>query len=115
MAAAFGHLEIFVEDPAKLKSFYTDALGFEVVADQGRNIWFRSGSTEILLRGGAKKREAPAMPFDIVLYTDDLEGEAERLRKTGAELSCRVGEPDCYYFQDPEGNWFQLVDPREHV
>lgn len=119
MAAVFGHLEIFVQDPLKLKDFYTNVLGFEVIAVQGegRNIWFKSGSMEILLRGGAEKNAAAGhdMSFDIVLYTDDFNGDAGRIKKAGVELSCREGESDCLYFQDPEGNWYQLVDPREHV
>jgi len=54
----FGHLELFVRKPLQAKDFYTRALGFEIVAEQGEATWLRAGDLEILLRPGRKAPRA---------------------------------------------------------
>jgi hypothetical protein len=50
----------------------------------------------------------------FVLYTDDLEGSPQRLVDHGVEINETVDSDKCYTFTDPDGNWFQLVDPNDH-
>ena len=112
-----GHLELFVRNPLQAKDFYTRALGFEVVVEQGEATWLRAGDLEILLRPGRKAPE-PATYAEAstghVLYTDDLEGAATRLRECGVEFGATDGSDRCLTFADPDGNWFQLVNPGDH-
>ena len=55
----FGHIEVFVTDPARSKRFYRDVLGFEVTATQGdRFVWLQKGDVEILLRAGRPPQPA---------------------------------------------------------
>lgn len=113
----FGHIEIFVQNPLEAKRFYQDVLGFELVAVQHDNlVWLKMGEAEILLRPG--KNEHPTAdyqhaPAAIVLYTDDVQGKANELRARGLVFKGTDGAPDCLTFTDPDGNWFQLVNP-EH-
>ncbi|MBN2379376.1 VOC family protein [candidate division WOR-3 bacterium] len=112
-----GHIELFVADPLKLKDFYVDVLGFEEVAVQGETfVWVKSGDVEILLRPG--RNPSPAKSYQqaaaaITLYCDDLEKVMEKLKSHGIEFKGYDGSEKCSTFTDPDGNWFQLVNPEE--
>jgi catechol 2,3-dioxygenase-like lactoylglutathione lyase family enzyme len=113
----FGHIELFVENPLEAKSFYTDVLGFELVATQGEQfVWVKIGETEVLLRPG--HHQSPAGSYQqaanaIVLYTDDLDQTAQRLRERGLEFKGTDGSDRCLTFTDLDSNWFQLANPNE--
>ncbi|MDB5032829.1 MAG: glyoxalase [Chlorobi bacterium] len=113
-----GHIELFAHDTAAAGRFYLDVLGFELVAAQdGGFIWLKLGDCEILLRPGAPPASASSYrttAAGMVLYTDDLPGTTERLRERGLEFRGTDGSEDCLTFTDPDGNWFQLVDPAMH-
>ena len=51
------------------------------------------------------------------LYTDDQQGEVERLLKLGAKIHPRVPEEgeDFVVLEDPEGNLFCVIDAREQL
>ncbi len=82
------------------------------MANQGdRFIWVQCGGTEILLKPGDGHEPRPfeASPC-VVLYTEELEARRSELTARGVQT-----EPhgNCHHFQDPDGHWFQLVDPSE--
>jgi catechol 2,3-dioxygenase-like lactoylglutathione lyase family enzyme len=113
-----GHTELFVGDPQASKKFYVDVLGFKVISDQadGRIVWVALGEREILLRPGTPPASPPEYPktrSGIVLYTDDLPGTLDRLQSRGLVINGRDAD-GCAAFTDPDGNWFQLVDPAGH-
>lgn len=111
----FGHIELFVKDPQISRRFYEDVLDFELVTIQHeKHIWLKSGAVEILLRPG-KQHDSPSSYQDaanaIVLYTEDVETTAGQLRERGMEFLGTDGSPGCLTFVDPDGHWFQLVNP----
>ncbi len=113
-----GHIELFVKNPLKSRDFYRDVLGFEEIAVQeGGFVWMRSGEAEILLRPGKNLNRT----FDyqhasvgIVLYTGDLGTTSTELKSRGLTFQGTDGSDRCLTFTDPDGNWFQLVDPNDH-
>jgi catechol 2,3-dioxygenase-like lactoylglutathione lyase family enzyme len=112
-----GHIELFVRDVAVSAAFYVDVLGFELVAEQGggRFVWVGLGNREVLLRLGEPRPPAAAYErtdVGLVLYTDDVTADVERLRSAGVACEAMPGEPGCFTFCDPDGHWWQLVDPR---
>jgi catechol 2,3-dioxygenase-like lactoylglutathione lyase family enzyme len=114
----FGHLEIFVSDPQASKHFYQDVLGFELTVDQGGGLyWLQKGAVEILLRPG-KPTRTPARyedaPSSFVFYTDDLQATMQELQQRGLVFRGTVDSEKCFTFTDPDGNWFQLVNPNDH-
>lgn len=113
-----GHLELFVKDPLASLPFYRDTLGFDVVTVQAeRFVWLKSGEQEILLRPGRPFSTSPTYDnsrIAIVLYTDTLLDTVSALRQRGLAIACMPNEESCYTFTDPDGNWFQLVDPEGH-
>ena len=112
-AMRMGHIELFVRDPLASKAFYVDVLGFDLVDVQGgRFVWVKLGEREILLRQGTHPE--PAVSYQqagagIVLFTDDVEAAAGRLRERGLEFRGTDGSESCLTFMDPDGNWFQLA------
>lgn len=115
-----GHIELFVGDTKRARHFYEHVLGFAVVAVQGERgeyVWLSLGNLEFLLRPG--RPASTTMSYHqtdvaIVLYTDNLPETADAWRRRGLAFSDDDG-PDCRTFTDPDGHWFQLVDPDAHA
>ena len=110
-----GHIELFVENPIQSKDFYVDVLGFDLVTVQENQfVWVKSGEVEILLRPG--RSTIPTESYQstdtgIVLYTDDVTATADKLRQHGLIFKGTDGSDSCLTFTDPDGHWFQLVNP----
>ena len=116
----FGHIEIFVKNPIESKKFYEDLLEFEIITVQGDNfVWLKSGDSVFPLRPGNYSSGSHAVEYGksdigLVLYTDNLEKTSEKLRAKGLEFKGTDGSDKCLTFTDPDGNWFQLVNPENH-
>ena len=111
-----GHIELFVRNPAESRVFYEAILGFKVEAAQGQHVWLKLGDTEILLRQGKNPVESHRYANSgagIVLYTDDLESTVTTLQSRGLVLKGDDGD-GCPTFSDPDGHWFQIVNPNNH-
>jgi len=110
-----GHFEIFVRNPEAAITFYRDVLGFSVTVDDGSGMaWLEFDGVEFLLRKGAPP--PPENRYEdtraaLVLYTEDLETAARRLKANGLIFKGTVDTEKCLTFTDPDGNWFQLVNP----
>jgi hypothetical protein len=50
----------------------------------------------------------------IVLYTSNVEKVLKELVDKVLQVKGTVDSSKCYTFTDPDGNWFQLVDPDDH-
>lgn len=112
-----GHIEIFVKDPIKSKEFYVDKLGFKFITIQeDKFIWLKSGGIEFLLRPGENNLQSDKYDkckMAIVLYTTNLDKKSVELAMKGIEFKETDGSDRCLTFTDPDGNWFQLVNPEE--
>ena len=113
-----GHIEILVEDPKRSQHFYCDVLGFELVTIQNEQfIWMKKGQQEFLIRPGKNKEatsEYEAASLGFVLYNDNVEESLKELELKGVEMKGTVDSSKCHTFTDPDGNWFQLVNPNDH-
>ncbi|MCI0710543.1 MAG: VOC family protein [Chloroflexi bacterium] len=112
-----GHIELFVKNTAASQKFFQDVLGFELVADQGAFIWLKCGAVEILLRpgkGNLSVDQYQDAASAIVLYADDLAKTANDFEARGLSFNGTDGSDGCLTFTDPDGHWFQLVNP-EHA
>jgi len=113
----FGHIELFCSEPRRTMAFYREVLGFELTAVQGDQlIWLRKGPFELLLRPGSPR---PAASYEesaigLVLYVDQLEHRLQEFIERGLVIKGTVDSEKCYTFTDPDGHWFQLVDPNDH-
>ena len=114
-----GHIELLVKDPAISKKFYVDVLGFTLIEEQGGGsfVWLKSGDSLILLRrgkGAPKSSEYGSASTGLVIYTDDLNKTKDELESRGLDFKGTDGSDSCLTFTDPDGNWFQLVNPEDH-
>ena len=112
-----GHIELFVADPLRSLTFYRDVLGFEVVSIIRNEIaWLKLGDVEVILRPGKNASDPPnyaKSAVGIVLYCDDVDAKLTELKSRGLEIRGTDGSPRCPTFTDPDGHWFQLVNPVE--
>jgi len=113
----FGHIELFVREPLESLAFYRDVLHFDVVDVQGRDaVWMALGATQILLRRGGIKSPAPdyrSGSVGFVLYAEDLDVEMGALVASGLQFTGDDGSAREPTFVDPDGHWFQIVDPKD--
>ncbi len=115
----FGHIEIFVKDPVKSKDFYINVLGFDLIEIQAdKFVWLKSGDAVFLLRpsksNSERASEYASSDSGYVIYTDNLEESTAKLKSKGLEFKGTDGSDKCLTFTDPDGNWFQLVNPNDH-
>ncbi len=113
-----GHIEIFVTDPIRSRHFYEEILGCTVEDVQGEEfVWLNLGKLTLLLRpgkGSAQREEYREAESGIVLYTNDLDAARKELQSRGLTFRGTDGSDICLTFTDPDGHWFQLVDPGDH-
>lgn len=115
-----------VNDVAKAVEFYHGKLGFNL--DLPANAYFAAlsrGGVQLLLSptqgpGGASqpmpdgRKPVPGGWNRLVLYTTDIQGEAERLRRTGVPFrNTIVSGPGGkeILLEDPSGNPVELFQP----
>ena len=118
MTPRLGHIELFVRDPIAVQAFYVDILGFRLEEVQGgKYVWVDAGGLSILLRPGRPNCAAATQYGDansaLVLYVDDADLAAAELAERGVVFRGTDGSPKCRTFTDPEGHWFQLVNPAD--
>ncbi|MCB0722185.1 MAG: VOC family protein [Ignavibacteriae bacterium] len=119
MKVKLGHIELFVKNPSESKKFYMDVLGFKLVEVQGDGnfVWLCSGESVFLLRPGKGAKRGvdyQSSSSGLVIYTDDLPASKEQMESKGLEFKGTDGSENCLTFTDPDGNWFQLVNPEDH-
>lgn len=106
-----GHVELPVKDPLVSLAYYVMTLEFELTANQADTfVWIKKGSIELLLRPGVPHPGPSAHDgVNLVLYSDDLRADVARLEARGVTFELA---DNCYQFRDPDGYWWQLVDPQ---
>lgn len=114
-----GHIELLVKDPAISKKFYVDVLGFTLIEEQGGGsfVWLKSGDSMVLLRpgnGAPKSTKYVSAASGMVIYTDNLDKAKTELESRGLIFKGNDGSDLCLTFTDPDGNWFQIVNPEDH-
>ena len=123
MVLGFEHFGLMAKDPGQLAAWYQEKFGLRVVSDNGKN------PPTIFVAG----MEGPAV--EIQPYSEDAVVLASPGERRGVHLAIRVadfdqayvelktkglhfcGEPKEYpgegvklsFFQDPEGNWGQII------
>lgn len=105
-----------VDDVARASAFWQAALGY-VPRDPGDETWQvlqprqGDGARLALMLSETPVQEHPRIHLD--LYTDDPQGEVNRLLELGAERvdwDLYPEDPDFTVLADPDGNRFCVVD-----
>lgn len=123
------HYGFEVTDLKRAERFYTDVLGFAVVARFGDQVLMECGGQNLALFGvrrpplGAAERIAlighPLGKGHHAFKVSREEFAGARATLTGAGVECAPtidwGDHDCMYFLDPDGNLLELVSYRQDV
>lgn len=112
-----GHIELFVDNVDVSKAFYTNVLLMPIIQDQGEFVWLEFGKIELLLRKGSvhDSDSYNSSTHALILYTDNLVESKNFLESKGVRfLGTDDNNPKCLTFKDPNGLWFQLVNPNDH-
>lgn len=106
---------VYVEDQQNAKTFWSEKVGFEVVADHpmGPNAtWLevapKGAQTRLVIYPKAMMKGHENMKASIVFQCDDIESTYETLKENGVEL---LGEPNKMEW----GTFVQFKDEDENV
>jgi len=102
---------LYYEDLARAERFYSEAMGLELVVDQGWAKIFRvaDGAHVGLVDGNVGyHRPSPTKPVMITLVVPDVDAWYEHFRKIGVETLTRPRDNDeldlrMFLLEDPEG------------
>lgn len=124
MGQAVVHFEISGDDPARLRSFYSELFGWQVGANrgaqQGPDYWLVQAERSPSLRrpgiGGAITTGPPGHPGRVVVYIEvpDVESALVSAENLGG---ARMFGPQAFngveigLFRDPEGNMVGVLRP----
>ena len=116
----FNSILIGSEDPQRLVEYYTKVLGKPGFADGGYTGW-QVGSGFVTVGPHTDVKGRNAAPGRIIwnIESKDVQGDFDRMKAAGATV---VTEPYSFEgsqgssiatFEDPDGNYFQLMSPME--
>lgn len=114
------HVVLHVHDVERSVRFYVDLLGFEVDRERPRQAFLRCGDQQLGLFAVPEGRELQISEINhMALRMGDGTKESVKavLEAAGVHVHGRTGDPDCVYFEDPDGHGLQLYtleDQQEH-
>jgi predicted enzyme related to lactoylglutathione lyase len=114
MISGLGGVSIWSSDLNNLLPFYRDTLGLSVILESERFVLLGQPNAPALGLGSHSEVSGQANdPNRIMvgLNTDDIRGDAERLKKAGVEFVEEPNQQDGLMLatlRDPEGNLVQL-------
>lgn len=117
----FSSLMIGSAQPKVLAKFYERVFGKKSDWQDGAWFGFQVGNTHLTIGEHSEVKGQAKEPQRIIinLETEDVKGEFERIKKTGAKVVKDPYNPDEAHdmkiatFADPDGNYFQLMSPWE--
>ncbi|MBM7692192.1 putative enzyme related to lactoylglutathione lyase [Peribacillus deserti] len=118
MIKQIGTVAVYVEDQQKAKTFWSEKVGFEIMADHpmGPNAnWLevapKGVKTRLVIYPKSMMQGSENMKASIVFECDDIANTYEKLKANGVEF---LGEPQemewgtFVQFKDEDGNQFLL-------
>ena len=111
------HVVLHVGDLERSKKFYIDLLGFQVAHESTWQSFLRCGTQQVALfqmRGEAEIHAGSEMNhMALRLAAGEYEEVKATLEAAGCTVEGRTGDPNCIYFNDPDGHRLQLLTPAE--
>ena len=111
------HVVLHVKDLARAKKFYIDFLGMKVAHESSWQSFLKCGEQVVALfevddnekiHGGSEMNH-----MALRLKAGDYKQVKAKLEEAGFKVSGRRGDPNCLYFNDPDGHRLQLLTPEE--
>ena len=116
----FNSILIGSEDPERLVEYYTKVLGGPGFADGGYTGWM-IGSGWVTVGPHSEVKGRNPNPGRVIwnIETSDVKGDFDRMKAAGGIVVTAPytfeGSQDSWIatFEDPDGNYFQLMSPME--
>ena len=115
------HVVLHVKDLERSKRFYMDLLGMKMNHDSSWQAFLYLGedTTQMVALFEIKEGEFEG-PRDMnhmamVSSQGTYESIKATLEEAGVQVSGRPGDPNCIYFNDPDGHRLQIIYPGEHA
>ena len=115
------HVVLHVKDLERSRRFYMDLLGMKVNHESSWQSFLYLGeeATQMVALFEIKEGEFEG-PRDMnhmamVANHGTYESIKAELERAGVQVSGRPGDPDCIYFNDPDGHRLQIIYPGEHT
>ena len=107
------HVVLWVSDLAKSKEFYIDLLGMTVAHETDWQTFLWCGSDQIALfqtRGDMETKGGMELNhMALKMEPESYEATKASLESDGVSVHGRTGDPNCIYFDDPDGHGLQLL------
>lgn len=103
------------EDPERMKAFYGDVVGLEKNPDMGEDA-FHAGGATIAIDGHSETKGPAREPQRVLIdfMVEDLAAEQARLEAKGVTFLRTAGREwwggVISTFQDPDGNYVQIIE-----
>ncbi len=111
--AAIDHVVLYVRDVARSRAFYEGVLGMTVRSAGEHHAFLRCGTQQIGLfetddeAALSTHGQLNHLAFSIIGGTrEEIVGT---LKSNGVAVRGRRGDPECVYFDDPDGHTLQLM------
>ena len=111
------HVVLWVRDLERSKKFYTDLLGMTVAHESSWQSFLHCGPQQVALfqirdgQGVVPGSEVNHMA--LRLAAGQYEDVKAALEGAGCTVHGRPGDPQCLYFDDPDGHHLQVLTPAE--
>jgi predicted enzyme related to lactoylglutathione lyase len=108
-------LNLTSEDPERMKAFYRDTVGLEPNPDMGDSA-YQAGGAILAIDGHSETKGTAKEPQRVLIdfFVDDIGAEQARLEGKGVKFLRSQGREwwggIISTFQDPDGNYCQLIE-----
>jgi catechol 2,3-dioxygenase-like lactoylglutathione lyase family enzyme len=115
--SAIDHVVLYASDVKRSVVFYTEILGMTVRSDGPNHAFLRCGDGGQQIGLFAAGKGGPPTDADVNHIAFRVEAGDYEMLKGALEardvaVRGRAGDPDCIYFDDPDGHTLQIVVPK---
>ena len=109
------HVVLWVSDLARSKRFYMDVLGMTVAHESEWQTFLHCGDHDQVALFDATRRGVEVTAsrelnhMALRMEPASYEATKARLEEEGITVTGRTGDPECIYFDDPDGHRLQVL------
>ncbi len=110
------HVVLYTTDLPRARRFYTEVLGMTVAFENERQCFLHCGPQLVALFQAREPDIHAGSEMNhmaLRLEAGEYEEVKRRLEAEGCTVTGRPADPNCIYFQDPDGHRLQVLTPAE--
>ena len=107
------HVVLWVSNLERSRKFYIDLLGMTIAHESDWQAFLWCGSDQVALfqtRDGSEAKSGLELNhMALKMEPQSYDSTKARLESAGVSVHGRAGDPNCIYFDDPDGHGLQLL------